>query len=1093
MKSNINFILLLSCFTSFVVEAQNIIINEYMTSNSSTAIPSYVGFEDWIELRNTSTTPYDLAGHYLTDDKTQTTKFQFTNTTGALVIPANGFLILICSGDISQGIKHTSFKISDGENIGLLLPNGTTFIDSLTIPQQRTDVSYGRNPSNSADWKYIQNPTPGSINNFSATYLGILSNPIFSQKTGFFTSSFNLSITHADPSAAIIYSMDASLPSVSNMSPRSFIFKNSYAQNPGMANGSLLSKSYASLTYGTPLLIQDKSSSPNQVSTFSSTWHQGAGYIPTSPVKKGTVIRAIASKTGYLPSDVVTNTYFFNTSGTKETTLPIISLSIQESHLFEYYAGIYTAGNAFDNWRAANPSTPADDYSNGNYYNKGDQWEFPAHFDLIENSTNSFQMNAGVRINGGTTRTYKMKSLRIYARGEYGDSKIDKKIFSSLPYTSYKSLLLHNGGQDFNYSLINDGTTHQAVAHMDLETQAFRPSIMYLNGEYWGIHNIRQRYDSDYFAQKFGVNPSNLDIITNVYPSPSNIDEGDLVHYTSMMDFITYNDLATQANYDFAKTLMDVKNLIDYQVSEIYFANLDWPSNNVGLWREKVPYSITAPKGKDGRWRWYLYDIDSGSGLNFVNNNSLDGATSATNNPDATFFMRNFLKNTSFKNDFINRFADMLNTAFLPTRLNTLFGTNKNLILSEIANHINRWQSPFSQTAWNNSINDMNSFAQLRPAIERQHIQSKFGISGTYNLSVNTDTTMGYVKVNTIVIKNTTPGINQLPYPWNGSYFNNIPIQLRVVPKAGFKLKHWLENSVIVSTDSVFTINTSTNKNYTAVFESYLYSSNLYPVAKILDNCGYKFSEWSALSAASTYPANMAFIYLNETEPSITAQYGGLITGIYNYTSKTRVNGLGVNGVAFINTGSSNTGHPSTKVGGAILAMNTLGHDDIYLSWTGGTVVPNSKEYAIRLQYRIGDLLDFEDVLDTNGNPIEYNRSSTAGTQVAFQNIKLPVAASNNQYIQLLWKYYYKGVQNNILDGSRDQLRIDDIVVSSKKIYTNGTQSNLSINAYSKIESAATINNPMVSYTASKSILLTPGFNAATGTVFLAQINVCPN
>ena len=1076
----------------FAQSPAGVFINEVMASNTSGITDNTGEYADWIELYNTNPTSIDLAGCYLSDDLANPKKFRFTTVPGQVVIPANSFLIIWASGNVNKGVKHTSFALSaDGESIILSDPDGVV-ITTLSFGPQRTDVSYGRLADGGTDLRYFSPSSPNTNNSVTNAYNEILTPPVFSHSGGFYNAPFSLSISHPDPAALIIYTTDSSMPTFTNLSPISYNYKNSFQENTGDPLGNVLTRTYQSNTYNTPINIIDKTNTPNQISSISSTWHNYAGYIPSSPVYKGTIIRAIAYKSGALSSESTTNSYFFTPAGTNKYSLPVISLSIQEDYLFDYYNGIYTAGIRFDNWRASNPDIPANDFSWGNYYEKGDQFEYPAHFELIEGNTTNYKQNIGVRINGGTTRTYRMKSLRIYARSKYGSNEMAYPMFENLPYTSYNSLLLHNSGQDFISSLLRDGTIHQAVAHLDVETQAYRPSIVFMNGEYWGIHNMRQRYDKYYFNQKYGVDTENLDIITTIYPNTENIDEGDPVHFNAMKNYINTNGLQNDIDYNYINTQMDVDNFIDYQISEIYFTNLDWPTNNIGLWRVKVPYNPSAPKGNDGRWRWYLYDIDSGASTGFVDHNSLEGASSATVNPDATFFLRSFLQNNVFKNNFINRFADLLNTSFLPGRIVNLFETNKNLISGSIAEHINRWDQPYNLSIWNTNVNSIISFVQQRPAYQRSHIRDKFGISGEYNLTVNvSDTIHGYVRVNTIDILPTTPGVNTNAYPWTGSYFDNISITLTARPKTGYKFKHWIYNSTIL-TDSILTISTVSDRSYMAVFEIDILSSNPTPTAAILhDPCGYSFQQWSSSAAVGSFPLNMKFVYMKEAEPILYSSIEANTSGVYNLSSKTRINGLNDFGVAFINTDSNapNEGYPNNKLGGAIVALNTIGQAKIVLSWTGRTITANPRKYKIRLQYRIGDIHPFKDLLDGNNQPIEYT-SSTNGHSSQFENIILPDTLLNQPYIQFFWRYYYTGIGTS---GMRDQLAIDDIIINSELNLTESSLAGDMEYKAGKIISSQDVRltNPML-YQANKSILLNPGFQAQQNSVFIAKIETCP-
>jgi hypothetical protein len=153
------------------------------------------------------------------------------------------------------------------------------------------------------------------------------------------------------------------------------------------------------------------------------------------------------------------------------------------------------------------------------------------------------------------------------------------------------------------------------------------------------------------------------------------------------------------------------------------------------------------------------------------------------------------------------------------------------------------------------------------------------------------------------------------------------------------------------------------------------------------------------------------------------------------------------------------------------------------------TVLPNSRDYAIRLQYRRGDKVDFQDLLNKNNQPVEYVRSALAGHYTRFEEIKLPNELMNEPYVQLLWRYYYKG---QVLSGSRAQLRLDDIKVYTKASYTKGDIHQATISAHSNIISKATvIPTGLTEYKAKEYILLEPGFNTSSQTVFKAGISNC--
>ena len=138
---------------------------------------------------------------------------------------------------------------------------------------------------------------------------------------------------------------------------------------------------------------------------------------------------------------------------------------------------------------------------------------------------------------------------------------------------------------------------HTLVDDLDMETMAYRPTIVFLNGEYSGIHNFSERPNNDYLVQHHEVNKDNLDILWSRYA----VIQGDNTDYLAMYDFIKHQDMSIQSNYDYAASLMDIENYIQYMISEIYFVNFDWFPSNMKWWRSNNPKT---------KWRWILYDTD---------------------------------------------------------------------------------------------------------------------------------------------------------------------------------------------------------------------------------------------------------------------------------------------------------------------------------------------------------------------------------------------------------------------------------------------------------------------------------------------------
>jgi hypothetical protein len=459
--------------------------------------------------------------------------------------------------------------------------------------------------------------------------------------------------------------------------------KNQYEEFPGNVSENLLEESFTTYNYNNVITIFDRSNLPNKIASISSTYNQNPTYIPSQNIFKGTVVRAKAIKEGSFSSEIVTNTYFVTPELSDRFSLPVVSISLDEDFLFDYDDGIYVAGVDFDTWRSENPTGDAIS-SNANYKRSGDETEKNGNFSYFINGNEILNQNIGVRINGGFSRLLPNKSLRLYARSEYGNSVFNHSFFNDSEFNSFKRLILRNSGSDAYSTYFRDAFIQKAVSHLNFDTQSYQPTLTFINGEYWGLLNLRERYDKHYFERVYNVNENELDFLEY---NGFLVKEGDFIHYENMLNYIENNSLQNTDNFNYVKTQMDIENFTDYFIANIYARNTDWPHNNIEFWRKKTTqYEPDAPYGQDGRWRWVLKDTDFGFGAEGGEfaylHNTLAFATSTggdefTNPEWSTLILRKLLDNSTFKNDFINRFADLMNTTYLPSRLEMIIDTMK--------------------------------------------------------------------------------------------------------------------------------------------------------------------------------------------------------------------------------------------------------------------------------------------------------------------------------------------------------------------------------------------------------------------------------
>lgn len=589
-----------------------IVVNEIMASNSTTIKDNTGAYSDWIEIYNVGNTAVDLNNYFLSDNPDKLDKFQLKSSTGSFQIGPKGFLLIWCSGFTSRGENHASFSLSaESETIILSNPE-LKIVNQVDFKDQRKDISFGRTIDAGTDLRYFQVASPNKTNKGMPTYLGALSPPIFSQKGGFYNHSINLTISHEDPTVRLIYTEDGSIPDVQNLGGKSYNYKNQYPEFPGQSIGPLLTGNYRSKVFQTSIEVKSKKDIPNKISRISSTWNFSPYYFPNFPIPKATVIRAVATKAGYLNSEIVTETYFLDKNQSKNPEFDVISLNIQEDHLFSFEKGVYTAGKLFEEYRIKNPGSISDYCTPGNFTNEGDLFERPVNFELFRSEKQAINQNISFKIHGACSRSIPYKSLRLYGKNSFENFPF----FQDQPDLTQDNFILRNSGDDYKGTLLRDIFVHDLVGHFNFGSQKTQASVVYINGEYWGIQNIRERLDKYYLNKHYGVDLENIDLRKVIWDGPHETEYGDDIHYNQMLNYIINNDLSIHQNYEKAITFLDPESLIDYQIAEIFIGNVDWPQNNVRLWRNRTPnYAPFAPYGLDGRWRFLFYDADKSLGM----------------------------------------------------------------------------------------------------------------------------------------------------------------------------------------------------------------------------------------------------------------------------------------------------------------------------------------------------------------------------------------------------------------------------------------------------------------------------------------------
>ena len=623
---------------------------------------------DWVELHNSTGSAVSLAGYGISNNPKNPAKWVFPD----ISIEPGEYLLLYATGSADKAQKKNlklNFCISStGETLFFFDPNGK-LIDKLSAGRMRSGQSYGRDGSDNRF--YYAEPTPGAQN--GKGYEGITQLPAFSVTPGIYDNAVTVAIT-AGEGETIRYTTDCTTPNASS-----------------------------------------------------------EVYSGELSISKNSVIRAAAFRDGYLSGDVATATYLFRSDGVNHA-LPVVTLVTDPDNLWNSKTGIYATGDQFD----PDAASYADTLKSATYYQAkfateeqvDTIWEKPAAFSLFDdNGKQVFTQNVGIRIAGSFGRGRAQKGFNVIARKEYGKGSMEYPFFENRPYTEYKAVVLRAGAQDQNRSKIRDELASGLLEGTDINIlyQAYRPTVLYLNGEYWGVYFLKEKRNRFFVAQHENTE-NNVDLaIGKGFKQRSYGDNSDWV---SLYEYATSHDLSSAEAYAYVSERMDVDSFRDYMIAEIYNGNTD-------------TYNFQYYRLKGGKWKFIFYDFCWGFQSPGHETLAFRMGKTPSDVCSAKLFAA-MLQNKGWRDSFCRRFGELLNTAFAPERVSALIEELYGYVEPEIKREREKFNKDTfmgvkqpntnlgTYEGFQSEISKLKDFAQKRPEEIKRQLQSNLGLSDSY-------------------------------------------------------------------------------------------------------------------------------------------------------------------------------------------------------------------------------------------------------------------------------------------------------------------------------------------------------------------------
>jgi len=467
-------------------------------------------------------------------------------------------------------------------------------------------------------------------------------------------------------------------------------------------------------------------------------------YSEPFEITETTVIRARSMEEGKVPGAITTKTYFF---GESFDGLPILSVVADPETLFGDEIGIYY--NRHEERVGIGPSV---------YKGK----DAPGHLEFFPvDGSEGFAVNGGVRIGGENNwASHAQRALNFSLRGRYGDDSIDYDLFPGSGIPSFTALTLREGGDDYEQARLTDAIFDSIVrGRMEVESNRFRPSVLFINGEYWGHYNIRGRWDDNWFYQHYGTNDGEYDRIN--LGNGGVADHGTTEEWNELLSFLDDNDVTQDDVWAEVERLVDVTSAADFVIIESYGRNSSWGGNRE-IWRDHRP---------GGKWRYLIPDMDRTFG------NTRDSSIMSSLINGDTLISR-IQENQSFRRVLAQRLAVHLATTLEADRVRDLIDLYSDQIAGEMSRQTERWGEPGG--GFSSSVSRMRSFASARESGMLNELASVFQLT-TSTLVTEVESGQGSFELEGIPFEGGSLGV-----------YRGLGIKVKAVPAPGYRFDGWV-------------------------------------------------------------------------------------------------------------------------------------------------------------------------------------------------------------------------------------------------------------------------------------------------------------
>ncbi len=494
-------------------------------------------------------------------------------------------------------------------------------------------------------------------------------------------------------------------------------------------------------------------------------------YQEQTPLKidKTTIVRAKAFCEGYLSSRSNTQSYIFLDH---ELKLPVISIVTDDNFMYDPSIGIF-ANN-----------------TGGSFFER-ENWRRPINFEYFEGDGKKSILNqlCETRVAGAFSRQFSRKSMIIYAHKRFGEKRFDHEFFPDQKpgLKKFKSLLLRNAGNDFDYLYMRDALTQRLMGtNTDLDWSAWSPAIVFVNGDYYAMLNIRERSEEDYVYTNYdGL--EDIDLIENW--EEDGLKAGDMENWNEFDNFYRNDESYKKEEYE---KRMDCREFMNLMLMNLFYSNLDFPGGNIVTWR---------PRKEGGRWRWIAKDVDYALGyrgegelpytfetLKWFYNPEYSKIYDWGNNSQWTMLFRQFMNVPELKNEFIERYAIYTGDFMNYEGIHRVWDPMYNKIKDEIPYFCAATNNWTLYSNYDAEMQYVDNWVRNRTEEFTRQLCEFYGLESPYHLKINKASSVNALDSLTF----NDHLLSQTCY--DGRYFKGHSIQLKAVPAEQNVITGWRIN-----------------------------------------------------------------------------------------------------------------------------------------------------------------------------------------------------------------------------------------------------------------------------------------------------------